>query len=298
MHAPRATTPLLPAASLTAAALLWGSAFVAMKHAIAVFDPIVVVFGRLLLASLVLAPIAWRLHPHQSPRPGDLKLLLLMGLGEPCLYFVLEGYALTLTSASQAGMVASTLPLMIALAAAIFLRERISRRTLAGCVLALAGVLWLTGAGQADATAPNPALGNLLEVMAMASATCYMIIGKHLSARYSPLYLTACMAMEGTLFFLPLLFLPTTTLPTAFPFSATASIAFLGIGVTLLAYLCYNYGNGNMPASKAGVFINLVPVAAVALAWLLLGETFTPQQFLASGLVLAGVLISQDSRPA
>lgn len=297
MHRP-ATPALLPAAALTMASLLWAGAFVAMKYAIAVFDPIVVIFGRMLLAALVLAPIAWRMHPHQERRPGDLKFLLLMGLGEPCLYFVFEGYALTLTSASQAGMVAATLPLMIAVAAVLFLRERVTRRTLAGCVLALAGVAWLTWAGTADEAAPNPVLGNLLEVLAMASATCYMIIGKHLSPRYSPLYLTAFMAVEGTLFFLPLLFLPTTTLPTVFPPTAVASIVFLGIGVTLLAYLCYNYGNSNMPASKAGVFINLVPVGTVALAWLLLGETFTLQQTLASALVLAGVLASQGAAEA
>ena len=292
---PATTPPLLPAIALSAASLLWGSAFVAMKYAVTVFDPMVVVFGRMFLAALVLLPIAWRLHPHQDHRPGDLKWLLLLGLGDPCLYFAFEANALKLTTASQAGMVAATLPLMIAGAAMAFLGERVTMRTLAGFALALAGVAWLTGASVPDAGAPNPALGNFLELLAMAAATCYIVTAKHLSTRYSPLYLTAVMAVEGALFFFPALFLPSTTLPTVFPVAALASIAFLGIGVTLFAYLFYNYGASNMPATQAGAFVNLIPVVAVLLGWLLLDEIFTLQQCAASGLVLAGVLVCQRS---
>lgn len=297
MPAPDTTAPsasALPVLALVGASVLWGSAFAVMKYAVDAFDPVVVVFGRLLVASLLLGPVAWRMHPHQDRRPGDLKFLLLMGLGEPCLYFAFEAHALTYTSASQAGMVAATLPLMIAAAAVVFLGETVTRRTVAGFVVAIAGVAWLSLSGDSDQAAPNPVLGNGLELLAMASATCYIVTAKHLSARYSPLYLTAFMTLEGVVFFLPALALPSTELPTAFPAAAVWAVVYLGLGVTLSAYFLYNFGVRNMPASQAGAFVNLIPVAAVAGAWLLLGEMFTPQQFVASALVLTGVVLCRD----
>ena len=293
-----AVPPLLPVAALIVASLLWAGAFVAMKYAVAIFDPMVVVFGRMALAALVLLPIAARMHPHQDRRPGDLRLLLFMSLGEPCLYFVFEANALRLTTASQAGMIAATLPLMIDAAAVVFLGERVSRRTVAGFVLALAGVAWLSASGQPSEAAPNPVLGNALEVLAMAAATCYIVTAKHLSARYSPLYITAFMAGVGTLFFLPTLALPGTELPRSFPPLAVASVVFLGLGVTLGAYLCYNYGVKYLPASQAGAFMNLIPVVVVFLGWWLLDEVFTPQQFAASALVLCGVLLCREAPAA
>ncbi|MFY1005299.1 EamA family transporter, partial [Escherichia coli] len=71
------------------------------------------------------------------------------------------------------------------------LGERIGWRSLAGFVLALCGVLWLTLAGEPDVHAPAPLLGNALEFLAILSATGYTLLVKHLSARYSAFLLTA-----------------------------------------------------------------------------------------------------------
>ncbi|MBT8329347.1 MAG: DMT family transporter, partial [Desulfofustis sp.] len=71
------------------------------------------------------------------------------------------------------------------------------------------------------------------------------------------------------------------------------AVIYLGSFVTLGAYLLYNYGVSKIPASQASAFVNLIPVFAVILGFLILGERFTPIQFVASALVLLGVFISQ-----
>ncbi|NJB68616.1 drug/metabolite transporter (DMT)-like permease [Desulfobaculum xiamenense] len=283
---------LFPFLTLLLAVLLWSSSFIAMKIVLRSFDPYVMIFGRLFIASIALLPFL-KLLREVRYQPGDWKYLCFMALCEPCLYFVFESNALRFTSASQAGMVTATLPLLVAVAAVPLLNEKISRSMMAGFVMAVGGVVWLSLSGEACEGAPNPALGNTLEGLAMCAATGYIVTLKRLSFRYSPHFLTGFQAVAGATFFLPLLFLPSTVLPTHFPLDATLSIVYLGLVVTLGAYGMHNYAVSKIPASKSTAFINLIPVFTVIMGWLILDERFTPQQFAASALVLAGVIISQ-----
>jgi drug/metabolite transporter (DMT)-like permease len=285
----------LPLVSLLAATLLWASSFVALKIAFAHFDPMVVIFGRMLVGSLcfLFLPATFR---GLTYRPGDLRRLALMALCEPCLYFIFEAKAIENTTASQAGMITAILPLLVAVVARMVLKEHLSRRTLIGFFIAIVGVVWLSLAAEADVTAPNPLLGNFYEFLAMVCATGYVIQLKQLTSRYNPFFLTAVQAFAGSLFFFPLMLLPPTTLPNHFTATGVAAVVYLGAFITLGAYGCYNYGVSRIPVSQATAFINLIPVFAVILGWLILGETFTGSQYLAAAIVFLGVYLSQDRR--
>ena len=87
------------------------------------------------VASVMFVPL-FRIVPKISYEKGDIWLLLGMALMEPCLYFVFEGYALTYTSAGQAGMITATLPLLVGVAAFLFLGEKISTARWLGFCLA------------------------------------------------------------------------------------------------------------------------------------------------------------------
>ena len=172
----------LPMAALTLAMALWSSAFIALKNILAVWGPGQVIFARMLVASICFLLLLkyWRRIRYQA---GDWRWLALMSLAEPCLYFSLEANALTYTSAGQAGMVTATLPLMVSFTAFFMLGERITSRQLLGFLLAISGVVWLTLAGDHQASAPAPLLGNLLELGAMACASFYAVLLKKLSSR-------------------------------------------------------------------------------------------------------------------
>lgn len=286
---------LMPILALTAASILWASAFVAFKLAFQAYGTMFVVFGRMLVACLCFLPLWPRLRQQPYHR-GDWKPIVLMGLCEPCLYFVFETEAIRNTEAAQAGMIVAMLPLMVAVAASFLLKERVTPRTWAGFLVAVAGAGMLSLFSTATESAPNPMLGNFLEFLAMCCATGYTILLKKLSARYSALYLTATQAFMGCLFFLPLMFLPGQELPTRFVMVPALSIVYLGAAITLGAYGLYSYGVSKIPASQASAFVNLIPVATVIMARLVLDEVFTPLQYAASALVLGGVLLSQDRK--
>ena len=288
----RPDAAMIPSIALCTAMILWGSSYIAMKVAVTAYHPMVVMAGRLFLGSCTFA-LGWRYLRNIRIRRQDWKPLLLMALCEPCIYFLLEGYAMRYTTASQAGMIVSSLPIFVALGAFFFLGERLSARVWTGFFIAMGGVIWLSLGSVATETAPNPLLGNTLEALAMASASVYVIIAKRLSAHYPPVFITAAQCFAGTIFFVPLLFMPFTELPTHVDIPAIISTAYLGTIITIGAYGLYNYGVSKLPAGQASAWGNLIPVAALIMGHVFLNESLTTSQYAASGLVLVGVYLSQ-----
>lgn len=282
----------LPAGCLLLAMMLWASTFVVLKIVFQVYDPMVVIFGRMLVASLcaLFFPFVFK---NIRIRKNDIPVILLMVLCEPCLYFVFEAKALIYTSAAQAGMITAIMPLLVAVAAWFFLKEELALKNLFGLLLAIFGAVWLSLMSEPNIHASNPLLGNFLEFMAMVCAACYAICLKKLSDSYSPLFLTFIQSFGGALFFFPVLFFPGTELPTTLVPVPFILILYLGAGVSLGAFGLYNYALSRIPAGKASAFINLIPVFTLLMSSLILKERFTNGQYIASGLVFAGVFMSQ-----
>lgn len=283
---------MVPYICLVLAMVLWASTFIALKLAFKTYDPMVVIFGRMLVASLcaLCFPFVFRNIPF---RFKDVKYMAIMVICEPCLYFVFEAKALVHTSASQAGMITTMMPLMVAIGARGIFKEKLTLKTLFGFLIAVTGALWLSLSSESSEHGPNPLLGNFLEFMAMVCASGYALCLKKLTARYSSLFLTFLQAFAGAVFFFPILFFPGTVLPVQFVPLPFLSILYLGSAVTLGAYGCYNYGVSQIPASQATAFINLIPVFTLVMSALVLGEQFTGVQYTASGLVFVGVILSQ-----
>ncbi len=278
--------------SLLLAMLLWASSFVALKIAFTAYHPMQVIFGRMLIASICFLPfipsflrIKWSLQ--------DLRYLLLMAIFEPCLYFIFEAKALENTSASQAGMITAMLPLLVAVAAWAFLKERISRLTLIGFFIAICGAVLLSLAAEATSRSPAPLVGNLFELAAMICATGYTICLKHLSGRYSPLFLTAAQAFLGSIFFAFFLLPDEVGFPAHWVPGPGLAVIYLGTFITFGAYGLYNFGVSRIPANQAAAFVNLIPVFSVILGSLVLAEKLTIWQWLAVSLVFAGVFLSR-----
>jgi len=283
--------------ALLVAMIIWGSSFIALKYAINEISPLVVVFLRMSVGAVAFL-VAWPWMQQKIVyRKGDWKYLLGMALFEPCLYFIFESYALVHTSAGQAGLITSMLPLMVAVAAFLFLKERNSIRQWLGFLLAVCGVIWMTLAAEDTDQAPNALLGNSLEFMAMVCAVGYTLLVKHLSSHYSTFVLTALQCFTGAIFFLPLALF--STWPVEVSTSSTIAIVYLGLVVSLGAYGLFNYSLSQLPASTATGYTNLVPVFALLFSMLLLGERLVVSQWWAITIVGLGVYLSQTggSRP-
>ncbi|TEW53956.1 DMT family transporter [Psychromonas sp. RZ22] len=272
------------------ATFLWGSSFVALKAAIAVYPPTFVIFLRMLL-TFVICLCLWRWVKRFEYQKGDWKWLLVMSLAEPCLYFLFEGYAMQYTSASQAGVIVASLPLMVAFFAFFLIKEKLSKSIVLGFSLCIVGSVLLSLVSPYTDQAPNPLLGNTLELLAMICAAFYVVSTKHLLHRYSALSLIALQGFAGTIFFLPFLFF--IDLPTEHNYQALISIIYLGSAVTLGAYAMYNYALARSSVLTAAAFSNLVPIFALLLSALLLNEVLTVWQWLSIAIVFIGILVSK-----
>lgn len=221
------------------------------------------------------------------------KHIVLLVLCEPCFYFVLEGYAMIYTTASQAGIVVATLPLAVVVAAWLLLDERPHRCIWIGFVLAVVGVVWLSAGSEATESAPNLIFGNFLEVLAMLCGVLYVVCAKQLSSRCPPVLTATTQSLIGLLFFLCLLPFPAVRLPDNSPLLLTLAILYLDIDVTMLPFLPYNSVVRSVPTSRTGVFLNLMPVLTLLMGTVFLDERLTVGQWAASALVFRGVTLNQ-----
>lgn len=284
---------MLPVLSILGAVFLWGSSFSAMRIVLQDLSPFAVMFCRLFTALIFIIPISVKIFP-KSYQKGDWKILLPMVLFQPCLYFLFESNALTFTTSSQAGIISACLPLMVAVAAFFFLSESMKTRTLIGLILSISGVVLLTVFQSEQTNASRPIFGNLLEVFAMASACANMILIKKLSSRYDTWSLTGMQICAGTLFFLPGIRTVFTADPSIWTMKLVGLLFYLGICVSFLSFGLYNWGISKIGVSRASIFINLIPVTAILLGWMILGETLNPKQIIATGIVISGVFISNQ----
>lgn len=284
---------ILPTLSIIGAVFLWGSSFVAMRIVLKDLHPFAVMFCRLFSALIFIIPISIKLFP-KSYQKNDWKILLSMVLFQPCLYFLFESNALTFTTSSQAGVISACLPLMVAVAAWFFLSESINSKTITGLILSISGVILLTIFQSRQVDAPHPVLGNILEVGAMLSACANLILIKKLSSNYGAWSLTGMQIIAGTIFFLPGIKYIINADPSIWTMQLIFLLLYLGICVSFLAFGLYNWGISKIKVSRASIFINLIPVTAVMLGWLILGETLNSKQMIAAIIVISGVFLSNQ----
>ena len=284
---------ILPTLSIIGAVFLWGSSFVAMRIVLKDLHPFAVMFCRLFSALIFIIPISIKLFP-KSYQKNDWKILLAMVLVQPCLYFLFESNAQTFTTSSQAGVISACLPLMVAVAAWFFLSESINSKIITGLILSISGVILLTIFQSRQVDAPHPVLGNILEVGAMLSACANLILIKKLSSNYGAWSLTGMQIIAGTIFFMPGIKYIINADPSIWTMQLILLLLYLGICVSFLAFGLYNWGISKIKVSRASIFINLIPVTAVMLGWLILGETLNSKQMIAAIIVISGVFLSNQ----
>lgn len=281
--------------SLVLAMLIWAGTFIGLKAAMADMGPYTVIFFRMIFASACFLYFIKSFFKYQYTKK-DIFNILLLGFFEPFLYFLFEAKALQYTSASQAGMVASLMPLITAILAGYILKEVITRRLIFGSVLAMAGVIALSLSATSTESATNPILGNFLELCAMTCGAGYTIVAKYLSSKFNAIFITATQSFIGVVLFLPFFLYEYNTMEMTFSVNAMSWIAYLGIVATLGGYGLFNYAITKIPASKVVVYVNLIPIFTLILAYIILNEKFTNFQLFASSFILIGVYISQVSK--
>lgn len=275
---------------LLTVAFFWGGTWVAGRIAVAEISPLAVASWRFLLAALVLGAV---LVAHEGwPRWSGREWLAVVALGASgiFLYNLCFLYGLRLIEAGRGALVVALTPATIALADWLFFGAAMSWQRGVGVLVAMLGCLVVVTHGELDVFR-SVGLGEVLILGCVLFWTAYTFIGRRVNRTLSPLaatfgaaltgwaMLTLAALADGSLFRLDALSL-----------GGGLSIAFLGVLGTALAFTWYAEAVHQIGATRAGMFINLVPVFAVILGALILHERLPAATYAGGGLVILGVL--------
>jgi len=272
--------------------LAWGLSFVATKAALVSFTPFVLVFLRFAAASLAFAFLLRGRMPRLTLR--DHGRFLLLATFEPALYFIFETYGLTLTTASEAAIIIAAVPLAVAVVARFTLREPLEPSTAVAIVISIGGIsVLILGGTEGDVELSGSVAGNLLMIGAVVAAAFYTVLARSLAQKWSARQVTGMQAMYGSALLLP--FFAATAKRTEWAsISATAmgALLFLTFFATIGAFLTYNYSLRILPAGRAAIFINGIPVVATLGGWILLGERLSGLQLVGAAMVILAAYVA------
>lgn len=275
--------------------LIWGTTFIATKVLLREVEPLTLTLLRFLIAFIALVPFAVR----QGFKLRDVfkPTFLLFGLTGTALYYALQNLGMSYTSVSSTSLILSIVPVLTAVFAVIFLRERLSRLRIVGIVLVTIGMVLVALSTASDNAGTNPLLGNILIFCSALAWAIYTIQGRKMVSSYPALVMTTASTGAGILFVLP--FAVWETLARGLPHFSLAGIAdllYLGLAASALTMFLWNYALHTLPASVASTYINLVPIIGVASAYLL-GEKPPLLQIIGGLLAILGVWISSLMPP-
>lgn len=275
------------------ALLTWSSAYAAIAYSLPSFSPGEIAFARLFIASLCFAAV---LVIRRVPLPArrDWWKLAILGVLGLSVYHLCLNYAETRIASGTASILISLVPAATAAVSAIWLRERLSARTLAGLGVALFGVLLVVlASGQKLSFQPMAAL-----VLVSVLVSAIFFVGqKPLFARNSLLGVTAFTFFAGTLGALPFAGGIGAALHLA-PWAHIGALLYLGVAPTFVGYLAWNAALRRSSASQLASFIYFSPPIAVLIGWLWLGEHPGVLTLVGGVITVAGVALANTRRRA
>ncbi len=281
--------------ALSTASLFWAGNLLVGRAMHADIPPVAMAFWRWFIAGALLAPSAWAgWRMHRRVVLAHWRRLALLGVVGAGFFNALCYLALGYTTATNAAVFNSLVPVIILLLGRLFFRLPTGRLQLFGVALSSAGVVVIITGGDLDnLLGLHFNRGDLIMLFAMVLWSLYTLLLRGRPAALSPPQFLGLLVA----FALPPLFVAyalEVALGRGFSFSwpVAGALAYLGVFPSVLAFLCYNAGVAALGAARAGTFVHLVPVFGVALAGLVLGETLHPFHLAALALVFSGIYLA------
>lgn len=278
-------------------AMFWGGTFIAGKMLAGEVSPFSAAFLRFAMASVVLLLLTRRQY-QRLPRLNrdDLLPLLLLGLSGVFAYNAFFFAGLMRIEASRAAVIIANNPVVIALAAALLLGEKLTLRKVLGIGLSIAGAVIVIVRGDPGLLlAGGVGWGELLIFGCVVSWSTYSLLGRRAMRNLSPLVAVTYSAVVGALLLLPFaLYEGMAGQIGGYPALAWWNLFYLALFGTVIGFVWYYQGIARIGSTRAGQFINFVPLAAVSLSVCLLGEPLTWSLLWGLALVSSGLYLTNS----
>jgi len=227
------------------------------------------------------------------------KWLLLLSLFYPLLFFAFQTFGLESSTASQAGIVFATTPIITLVVAGIFLKEKTTTIQKIGVLLTIFGIAYIMY--QSGSILNNTSIkGVILLFLSVFSIVAYYVLGKKISSEFSTSEITVWMTLLAFILFniwSIVNHLQNNTIGDFFSPLAEKeflwSVLYLGVLSSVVTSFLTNYALSKIPASQIAVFNNLSPIITIFGGVLLLDETLYSYQISGGVLVVLGITVTQ-----
>jgi drug/metabolite transporter (DMT)-like permease len=276
--------------------LVYATSYAVTRVVLGDIPPALLALIRLVVGGALVVAAAWVVEPAgATPDRADARRMAWMGVCGFAAPFAFGNWGLTLSTATNAALLIIAEPVAIIALGPLVLGEALSRREAGGAILALLGavVVVLDGVpGVTRSLAPHWR-GDLLLILSGVAYASYTLLGRGVLRRHSALAVTARSIVWGALAMTPLVALE--WLAGARPALSGRSVGgalYLGVVITALGYLAWNWALGRLGAPRAAVFITLQPVGGALLGVTLLHEPLTPFTVAGGALIVAGLWLT------
>lgn len=285
---------VLPTLALATAGCLWGTGFFFGKIALDEMSVSSMVLFRFGFACVGLLPVIFFDHPRFNGKEWSWVLaawvLAASVLGVPVQYLV-QFKGLSLTTVSHASLMVGTLPMLLAIAAVLFLGESLHFGGWLALVASTFGAGLIALSSKRDSGMAHASIrGDLLVVLSMFAAIAWILISKRLMRQHSPVMVTAVVYWIGTLILAAVVITTAGVPPTHYSTRTWMAVAEQGILATASTTVLWNWGLKRVPASQAGIFVNLEPLIGAILGVSLLHEVLGGMALAGGALILGGAV--------
>ena len=276
--------------------LFWGLSFVWFKIVVKWYEPITIIFLRLIISGSLMVLFLLITRSWQTIKRKHLKYFLLLSFAQPLCYFLGESFGLKLVSSTIAAVIIATIPLFSPIAAYYMVREKVTLPVIIGIIFSFAGILLMLI--NPDLTLNAAPKGILLLFVAVFAAVGYSVIVRKISHEYNPVTIITHQNLIGAIYFLPLFLIFDfqhfiTVTPTR---ELVMAMLQLAVFASTLAYVFYIIAIKDLGMLKANVFTNLIPVFTGIFSFFILDEKFTAMKIVGMILVMFGVVVSQSRK--
>jgi drug/metabolite transporter (DMT)-like permease len=278
---------------LVVSSLLWGGVFHVIKYPLAVAPPFVLLTARFTLTSVVLLPFLVRRNSYRLVLDRKIfwKVVLLSLVGI-CGYNIFFTYGMAMSDPATGSLIIAANPVMTTLLAALWKREKISPLRWTGVVVAFLGLAWIVFEGNFEnARHLKLGPGNLILLGAPFVWAIYSIESRSVMAHVPATVMTAALV---------LLSLPPQAAVAVYQLDSWSwavstpfwlGVIYLGIFATGVSYLFWNEGVRILGAARGSIFVNLIPVTALLIAFFR-GQPLYAHHYIGGLIVVAGVILA------
>ncbi len=275
-------------------AVFWGGTFVAGRSLAQNVGPFSAAFFRFVVASVFLVFLVWKVEGKITLiKKRQILPVLFLGLTGVFCYNLFFFKGLKLIEASRAAIIIANNPIFIALFSAIIFREKLNALKITGIIISISGAIVAISKGNVlEILHGNLGIGEFYIFLCVVSWVIFSLLGKVVMTELSPLASVTYSSIIGTI----LLFVPALREGLAeciyYSVSDWWNIFYLGFFGTVLGFVWFYEGINQIGPTKAGLFINFVPISAILLAFFILGEPLTASLLIGTLLVSTGVYLT------